>query len=71
MELSSERREPRAAEERRLIDNLLLWFAREIGADFLRQPRERVEAERLQARADLGLVAISAAAYEMPEERHF
>ena len=53
----------RSAEERRLIDNLLLWFAREIGADCLRQPGERVDVERFQARADLGPVAMSAAAY--------
>jgi hypothetical protein len=58
----------RAAEERRLIDNLLLWFAREIGADCLRQPREPVDPERLQARADLGPVAMSAAAYATLED---
>lgn len=58
----------RAAEERRLIDNLLLWFAREIGADCLRQPREPVDPERLQARADLGPVAMSAAAYPTLED---
>jgi len=57
----------RATEERRLIDNLLLWFAREIGTDCSRQPREGVDAERLQARADLGPVAMSAAAYETLE----
>jgi hypothetical protein len=57
----------RVAEERRLIDNLLLWFAREIGADCSRQPCERVDAGRLQARADLGPVAMSAAAYETLE----
>jgi hypothetical protein len=57
----------RAAEERRLIDNLLLWFAREIGADFLHQPHEQVGVEHLQARADLAPVVMSAAAYETLE----
>ena len=53
----------RSAEERRLIDNLLLWFGREIGTDCMRQPGERFDAEHLQARADLGPIAMSAAAY--------
>ncbi len=53
----------RAAEERRLIDNLLLWFAREIGADYQRQPEEKADTVRQQARADLGPVVMSAAAY--------
>ncbi len=57
----------RAAEERRLIDNLLLWFAREVGADCLRQPSERLDPQCLQARADLGPIAMSAAAYETLE----
>ena len=57
----------RAAEERRLIDNLLLWLAREIGADCSRQSRELVDAGHLQARADLGPVAMSAAAYKTLE----
>jgi hypothetical protein len=53
----------RCAEERRLIDNLLLWFAREIGADCFCDPRDQVDAEDLQARADLGPVVMSAASY--------
>lgn len=53
----------RSTEERRLIDNLLLWFAREIGADYQRQNSEPIDAVRLQARADLGPIAMSAAAY--------
>lgn len=53
----------RAAEERRLVDNLLFWFAREIGADYQRQPREKADPVALQARADLGPVVMSAAAY--------
>ena len=44
----------RAAEERQLIDNLLLWFAREIGADCTFQPGEKPEKLALQNRADLG-----------------
>ena len=57
----------RAAEERRLVDNLLLWLAREIGADWSPALRERADAAYLQTRADLGLVAMSAAAYETLE----
>lgn len=57
----------RAAEERRLVDNLLLWFAREIGADYQREPREPTRPDTLQARADIGLVAMSAASYETLE----
>jgi hypothetical protein len=53
----------RGAEERQLVDNLLLWFAREIGADYQRQAREKLDATRLQGRADLCLVVMSAAAY--------
>lgn len=53
----------RAAEERRLIDNLLLWFARELGADYRSDGRAAPDARTLQARADLGLVAMSAAAH--------
>lgn len=53
----------RAAEERRLVDNLLLWFAREIGADYQRPGREKADPAMLQARADLGPVVMSAAAY--------
>jgi hypothetical protein len=53
----------RAAEERRLIDNLLLWFAREVGADCSHEPRGQIDAGRFQARADLGPVAMSAASY--------
>lgn len=55
----------RGAEERQLLDNLLLWFAREIGADSQRQAGEKADA--LQARADLGLVAMSAAAHPSVE----
>lgn len=57
----------RAAEERRLIDNLLLWFAREIGAEYRRQQGETGDIEEIQARADLGLIVMSAAAYEKLE----
>jgi hypothetical protein len=53
----------RAAQERRLVDNLLLWFAREIGADYQRQPGDKLDPSKLQTRADVGLVAMSAAAY--------
>jgi len=52
----------RAAEERRLLDNLLLWYAREIGADYQRQPGEKLDPAGLQSRADVGPVAMSAAA---------
>lgn len=57
----------RAAEERRLIDNLLLWFAREIGADCSRHPSELSDLRWLQARADLAPVAMSAAAHRTLE----
>jgi hypothetical protein len=57
----------RAAEERQLIDNLLLWFAREIGADCTYQPGEKAEKLALQNRADLIPVAMSAAAYPQLE----
>ena len=53
----------RAAEERRLVDNLLFWFAREIGADSQRKPGEKPTPALLQARADLAPIAMSAAAY--------
>jgi hypothetical protein len=53
----------RGAEERQLVDNLLLWVAREIGANYQRQPAEKSDPAKLQERADLGLVAMSAAAH--------
>jgi hypothetical protein len=40
----------RAPEERQLIDNLLLWFAREIGADCTYEPGEKAEKLALQNR---------------------
>jgi hypothetical protein len=57
----------RAAEERQLIDNLLLWIAREIGADCAYQPGEKPEKVALQNRADLIPVAMSAASYPQLE----
>ncbi|WP_157019989.1 phospholipase D-like domain-containing protein [Mesorhizobium xinjiangense] len=57
----------RAAEERLLIDNLLLWFAREIGADCASVPGQKIDISRLQARADVVPVALSAAAYSKLE----
>lgn len=53
----------RAAEERLLIDNLLLWFAREIGANCTSVVGHLVDNSTLQSRADLVPVALSAAAY--------
>jgi hypothetical protein len=57
----------RAAEERLLIDNLLLWFAREIGADCASVPGQKIDISILQARADVVPVALSAAAYSKLE----
>lgn len=54
--------------ERRLIDSVLLWFAREVGADCQRavvfNESEQSIALRLQDRADLIVIAMSAAAGE-------
>jgi hypothetical protein len=56
------------ASERRLIDSVLLWFAREVGADCQRavvfNESEQSVALRLQDRADLVVIAMSAAAGE-------
>jgi len=53
----------RVAEERQLIDNLLFWFAREVGADSRREPKEKPTPALLQARADLIPIIMSATAY--------
>jgi hypothetical protein len=56
------------AEERELVDGLLLWVAREIGADVDAKPgfheSEDEKKQRLSDKADTLIVAMSAAASE-------
>lgn len=62
----------RASDDRAMLDDVLLWTAHEIGADyeekavFNEQPAEK--SRRLGDRADVVVVAISAAAHPYPLE---
>jgi hypothetical protein len=62
----------RASDDRAMLDDVLLWTAHEIGADFEEKPvfnEQPVEkARRLGDRADVVVVAISAAARPLAQE---
>jgi hypothetical protein len=62
----------RASDDRAMLDDVLLWTAHEIGADYKERPvfnEQPVEkARRLGDRADVVVVATSAAAHPSPQE---
>jgi hypothetical protein len=65
----------RASQDRHLLDDLLLWTAREIGADYEARPvfneQPAQKARRLGDQADVVVVAMSAAGREAADEAGF